>query len=702
MLTRTSLFSSGFSFCLGSSCRSLSRCACPQDGNASAQDASAPMRVARLTSSQGTVMVTDGNNPPAAAQMNLPLLAGVQIATGEDGQAEIEFEDGSVARLTPNTTLSLDRLDIAPGQLFVTDLSLLRGLAYFELRATPEYVYSVNAGGDMVSPVENATVRIDFDQSPASISVLDGTAQVERANSFKVDVVTGSTLREDASDASRYTVTQQIAADTWDQWNADMDQQAAQQSSDSTTVRDNYAGAQGYGWGDMDSSGTWYDVPGQGQVWQPFVADGDADFDPYGNGAWVWYSGTGYLWASGYPWGWTPYYCGAWSFYTGFGWGWAPGATCGGFGWGFGGGGFVVNIVRGPRGYRPIRVPVGRPGPIHPVVPVHIVADTHERPRNGTGPPPNRGPRQIAGVTARPVVPGHMTFVTGDRASTRARHAAIATCRSIAPRTRPALGTSECPDARMSIGSGLRMARASRAFSSSQIMVSSRASIAGTVLQRTRRTNPPSRSKAPSGAASRTTPRRPDSPVFRRRFMAQVTRAPVLGFGHGTEQRPAAIAGDAAFAAEAISRRLGVLCIPGPRDGRAAAGRAASTTALHTVEQSADAAEQSTAAADVFAAAARAAYSPAAHGPEPAAAAPELSHRRPAQLPRSITAAPELHSSAAAAFLTSAFAASTIAAAAPRCECAGAIQLRACGAQVEVTAEVWSPASEESPGQGAE
>lgn len=387
----------------------LSVAAPAQDNNAAA---SAPMRAARLVSSQGTVSVTDGNNPPAAAQMNLPLLAGVQIATGDDGQAEIEFEDGSVARLTPNSALSLDRLDIAPGQLFVTDLSLLRGLAYFELRATPEYVYSVNAGGDTVSPVENATIRIDFDEPPASISVLDGTAQVEHANAFKVDVLSGSTLRENvnADGASFYSLTQQIAADTWDQWNADMDQQAAQQSDNSTTVRDNYAGAQGYGWGDMDSSGTWYDVPGQGQVWQPYVADGDADFDPYGNGAWAWYPGTGYLWASAYPWGWTPYRCGGWSYYDSFGWGWAPGASCGGFGWGFAGGGYVVNIVRWPRGYKPVRVPVARPGPARPILPVRSGA--------GAGGPQNvrpgdRGPRQIAGVTATPIVPRSAGFVTG-------------------------------------------------------------------------------------------------------------------------------------------------------------------------------------------------------------------------------------------------------------------------------------------------
>ena len=378
-----------------------------QDTTTADAATSAPIRAARLVSAQGSVTVTDGNNPPAAAQTNLPLLAGVQIATGADGQAEIEFEDGSIARLTPNSALSLDKLDIAPGQLFVTDLGLLRGLAYFELRATPEYVYSVNAGGDLVSPVENATLRIDFDEPPASIAVLDGTAQVQRANGYKVDVVAGSTLREDANDSSRYSVTQEIAADSWDQWNADMDQQEAQQSSDTTSVRNDYAGAQGYGWSDLDNNGTWYNVPGQGQVWQPYVAD-EADFDPYGAGAWTWYPGAGYVWASAYPWGWTPYRCGAWSFYDSFGWGWAPGIGCGGYGWGFAGGGFVVNIVRWPRGYRPVHVPIARPGPVRPIIPVRT---TTIATRRWTGPAPTRGPRQIAGLTAQPIAPGHMGFV---------------------------------------------------------------------------------------------------------------------------------------------------------------------------------------------------------------------------------------------------------------------------------------------------
>lgn len=350
-------------------------------GLAISAHADATTRAARLTYMQGTVTV---NQPGLAtgvpAQMNLPLLSGIQLVTGADGQAEVEFEDGSVARLTPNSALSLDNLSVEPSGVFTTSLSLLHGLAYFELRATPQYVYTIAAGGDVLTPVENTTVRVDFDEPPAIFSVLDGTAHVERqinpsvdaANAgYQTDVRAGESLRADTSDPTRYFLTPGIAADSWDQWNEDMDQADAAEAANSTTVRDNYAGAEGYGWSDLDADGTWYDVPGQGPVWQPQMAMDDSGFDPYGDGDWVDYPGVGYVWASAYPWGWTPYRCGLWSYYNSFGWGWAPGLTCGGLGWGFLGGGVPVNIGLVPVGYRPIRVPIVGPHPLRPVLPVH-------------------------------------------------------------------------------------------------------------------------------------------------------------------------------------------------------------------------------------------------------------------------------------------------------------------------------------------
>jgi hypothetical protein len=366
-----------------------------------------PHRAARLSYLEGNVTVDRANNTGSdKAQLNMPIAEGQRISTGDSGQAEVEFEDGSVVRLTPYSSLSLDSLSADADGNFQTQMTVVRGLVYAELRSAPKYTYRLIAGGDVISPVENTTLRVNMDEPPAVISVLSGTAHVESGDSqtgYRTDVRAGESLKEDASSSGRYFLTQQIAQDSWDAWNEQRDQQAADEAANRTSARDTYAGQQGYGWSDLDANGTWYDIPSQGPVWQPTIAL-DASFDPYGYGSWVWYPSLGYVWASGYSWGWTPFRCGSWSYWNGFGWGWSPGAVCGACGWGFGHGGvYVINVVQPPRGYHFHPLPGHGPTGLHPIVVV----------RPGRGPaapvhPPQQGLRTIAGQTVFPLRPvGH-------------------------------------------------------------------------------------------------------------------------------------------------------------------------------------------------------------------------------------------------------------------------------------------------------
>lgn len=370
-----------------------------------------PQRAARLSYLRGSVSVdhmdNSGNEP---AQVNMPLVQGLLLKTGDDGQAEIEFEDGSLVRMTPNSSLSLDNLSVDGSGNFQTQIGLMRGLIYAELRAASKYTYRLYAGGDAVSPVENATVRIDLDETPAKIAVLAGRAHVERASAeenggYRTDVRVGETLAADVTDFNRYFLTPQIVPDSWDDWNEERDQAAADQAANRTEARDNFAGDQGYGWSDLDANGSWYDVPGQGTVWQPAVA-ADPGFDPYGFGNWVWSPGAGYVWASGYGWGWTPYRCGNWSYWGGFGWGWMPGVNCGFGGWGFGGPVYVINIIRPPFGYHPHPFPPHGPGNSHPIVPVH--------PGRIASAPLQvaQGPRTIDGHVVEPLRPIGNTYTS--------------------------------------------------------------------------------------------------------------------------------------------------------------------------------------------------------------------------------------------------------------------------------------------------
>ncbi len=366
----------------------------------------AAVRTARLAYFYGDVTILRPDNTGGdPAQLNMPLTEGARVRTGDDGQAEMEFEDGSLLRMTPQSSVLLSRLGSGANGGFETQISLLNGLVYAELRAASKYAYRIDAGGDVVTPVANATVRITLDQPPAAIAVLDGTAHVDRTrgNGYQVDVNKGESLKGDAAGGGRYFLAQGIEHNTWDDWNEEREQGAANELAARTAARDGFAGDQGYGWSDLDADGTWYDT-GQGPVWQPFDA-GVSGFDPYGYGSWVYYTGPGYVWSSGYRWGWTPFRCGSWSYWTDFGWGWSPSGTGGYGGWGVGGYGpggvrrtHRINLSNLPPGYqRPLPPVPGGPLRVHPIITVRSgPAPTGERVRAFEA-------RQIAGQTAVPL-----------------------------------------------------------------------------------------------------------------------------------------------------------------------------------------------------------------------------------------------------------------------------------------------------------
>src|SRR6202521_2307502 len=68
-------------------------------------------RIVRLSDVQGGVQIDKNSGLGFEnAFLNLPITQGTQLRTGEKGRAEIEFEDGSSLRLTPNTTVEFSTL----------------------------------------------------------------------------------------------------------------------------------------------------------------------------------------------------------------------------------------------------------------------------------------------------------------------------------------------------------------------------------------------------------------------------------------------------------------------------------------------------------------------------------------------------------------------------------------------------------------
>lgn len=396
-------------------------------------------RAVRLSNVEGQVQITQGGQMLADhAVSNTPLFEGTELTTGSDGRAEVQFEDGSVARIPPQSSLRLDVLR-PEGE---TEVVLSSGMGYFELQDGD--AMRVRFGSDVVTGGGFTVLRIKLDDGPASLAVFSGNAHLAGQDSLNLDLHEGQSIAL-SGDPADSNVADSIEPDSWDSWNTDRDQ--AMSASETASVPSGVEGAESNNpaWGDLGSSGTWYDVPDQGYVWSPYEAS-NADWDPYGTGYWMNTPRYGYVWVSGEPWGYLPYQCGAWNYYDSFGWGWAPGGCQT---WWGGGGGWGFTVRTAPRWYR---LP-SRPGPPRPHVPrverVGPVAPLIPVKRVGTGlatslPPRDvRTPVQIGGRLVAPVRPAPVRG-GGERQSGQFTHT-ITPPAPIGVPTRPGYQTGNQP-----------------------------------------------------------------------------------------------------------------------------------------------------------------------------------------------------------------------------------------------------------------
>jgi hypothetical protein len=353
-----------------------------------------PASVARVSFVQGGVQVLSGGQTDfQQAVMNMPLLQGSRLQTGGDGQAEIEFNDGSVARLTPNSSLQMQALTGNQVQL-----QQLSGLAYYELNVGQGHPsYSIQFADAEATATSNTIFRLSLDSVP-EVAVMSGSVHLEGAQFPALDVSQSQTLRLAPENGAPYSVAQGVNPDSWDQWNQDRDQAISQEAAEQTPVRDSSGASENENWNDLDYYGNWYPVPDYGNVWVPSGVD--VNWDPYGYGYWGFYGGFGYTWISAYPWGWLPYHCGGWNYFS-FGWGWVPGRC--GLGWA------PVVFVRGYRGYYLPPHPIWRRGYGRPVERLVAV----DRGPAARGPWGNRGPVPVADHRAALNYGGHVLSPVG-------------------------------------------------------------------------------------------------------------------------------------------------------------------------------------------------------------------------------------------------------------------------------------------------
>jgi len=274
-------------------------------------------RIVRLSDVQGSVQIDKNSGLGFEnAFLNLPITQGAQLRTRDNGRAEVEFEDGSTLRVTPNTTVEFSTLALSDAGNRVSIVNLVEGMAYVNWLGKNGDRFTVNFSSEKVSLDHAAHFRVNFSSRAADLAVFKGDVEAE-GPSGKVLVAKNKTATFDVTDNDKSTLANNVVEDPLDSWDRESiayhDQYA----------KNNNSSPYGYGLSDLNYYGAYSDVPGYGMMWQPYFTG--VGWDPFMDGAWGWYPGFGYMFASAYPWGWLPYRYGNWMFVPAFGWMWQPG-----------------------------------------------------------------------------------------------------------------------------------------------------------------------------------------------------------------------------------------------------------------------------------------------------------------------------------------------------------------------------------------
>ncbi|HXF14481.1 MAG TPA: DUF6600 domain-containing protein [Terriglobales bacterium] len=277
------------------------------------------VRIVRLSYIEGGVQISRGaGGAYEKAIVNLPITEGARIKTS-DGRAEVEFEDGSTLRIVADSTVEFPQLSLRDSGAKVSEVKVTSGTAYVNFTGTKNDEFSVDFDNKKIALARAAHLRIILGDEDSSLAVFKGLVQVD-SPSGTIEVKKNQTISFDL-DTNQYKVAKEIEETPYDSWDDQQNEYHTRYAAKSYNSYSPYA----YGTTDLSYYGNFFNAPGYGMMWQPYLAG--AGWDPFMDGAWAFNPGFGFGWVSAYPWGWTPYHSGAWVFLPGYGWAWQPGGA---------------------------------------------------------------------------------------------------------------------------------------------------------------------------------------------------------------------------------------------------------------------------------------------------------------------------------------------------------------------------------------
>ena len=129
------------------------------------------VRIVRLSDVQGGVQIDKNTGLGFEnAFLNLPITQGVQLRTRDNGRAEIEFEDGSTLRITPNTDVDFSVLGVNDAGNRISTVTVAQGRAYVNWLGSKTDRFTLNFAQERIELNQAAHFRVNASGDAAGVA----------------------------------------------------------------------------------------------------------------------------------------------------------------------------------------------------------------------------------------------------------------------------------------------------------------------------------------------------------------------------------------------------------------------------------------------------------------------------------------------------------------------------------------------------
>ena len=164
------------------------------------------VRIVRLSYLNGQVQTDRATGQGLErAILNTPITQGVRVVTGDDGLAEVEFENESALRIAENSEIQFRALSMNDNGAKINEIEVVKGVVYLDARSKGDDIYRIKSGDSTFLVQRDTQLRLSVGPDQTRLAVFKGNVEL-MAQPHVVNVQRKQTLTIDPADPAGYKV----------------------------------------------------------------------------------------------------------------------------------------------------------------------------------------------------------------------------------------------------------------------------------------------------------------------------------------------------------------------------------------------------------------------------------------------------------------------------------------------------------------